>query len=437
MKKMLKHAMIGMSLWTLGACEKELISNDPITTDSSLSIITRSVTAEETVSFPVNIFVFNHEDKSFVKKETFIEEGESIELNLPFGTYDIYAIGGVDSDRYHLPNEEEITEESEITLINGKEHADLMTAHDGITLEKKEGNQLTLAMKRVVTELTQVTIKQVPEDVTDVSVSLSPCYKSILINGEISTSWKHEYSLNNNGEGIWSLPSPTMLLVDSEEDATITVSFTKEDGTIKYYSYTCTEEIKKNHQISITATYQENNNAHVVGVLIGTAWLGTQEIVFEFGEDNSSTDNNEEEDIINQVAPQEYSIYEECFVLKATPNEKGYKEVLLLYNEDFNIETKEKTEAEILQEINTQLESVSINNIYGWRLPNEEEVRIINNTTIMKKILESKLKTKFNMNYYLCVNNKDLKEFSRSNTIISNFSSASQYRPVSILKFKK
>ena len=437
MKKMLTRALICMSSWALGACEKELISNETVITDSSLSIITRSVTAEETVSFPVNIFVFNNENKSFVKKETFMEEGESIELNLPFGTYDIYVIGGVDGDRYNLPNEAEITEESEITLINGKEHADLMTAHDGITLDKKEGNQLTLSMERVVTELTQATIRQVPEYVTDVSISLSPCYKSILINGGINNSWNHEYALHNDGEGIWTLPSPTMLLVDSEE-AIITISFKQGDGTIKNYSYTCTEEIKKNHQISITATYHESNDAQVTGVLTGTSWVGTQEIVFEFGDDNSSTDkyDDDEEDIINEVAPMEYSIYKKCFVLKVTPNEKGYKEVLLLYNDDFTIETTGKSEEQILQEINTQLESVTINGITGWRLPNEDEVKIVvNNTNVIKKIVESKFNN-LNKDFYLYSKNNTLKAYS-IDVDGRDYYIATQYRPVTTLKFKK
>jgi len=437
MKKMLTRAFICMTPWVLGACEKELVSDAPVITDSSLSIITRSVNAEETVSFPINVFVFNNEDKAFIKKENLSDKDNPLELNLPFGSYDVYAIGGADGNLYDFPTEEEITEESEITLKNGKEHADLMTAHDVITLEEKDGNQLTLSMERQVTELTQATIKQVPEDVTEVSISLSSNYRSIQINGELGSLWDHGYALNDNGDGTWSLPSPTMLLLDSEK-ATITISLTKDDGTIKNYSYSCTEEIKKNHKISITATYQEDNIVQLTGVITGTTWAGSQEIVFDFGEGNSShengNNNNEDDDIINAAAPKEYTLYKDCFVLKVTPNDKGYKEVLLLYNEDFNIETKNKTEDAILQEINAELESTTINEISGWRLPNEDEAKITRN--IIGHILNSELKTKPNTNFYFYLDKNDLKAFDR-NVDKREYTYAHQYRPVTILKFNK
>ena len=433
---MLTRAFICMTPWALGACEKELVSDAPVITDSSLSIITRSVNAEETVSFPINVFVFNSEDKSFVKKETLSDKDNPLELSLPFGSYDVFAIGGADDILYDFPTEEEITEESEITLKNGKEHADLMTAHDVITLEEKEGNQLTLNMERQVTELTQVTIKQVPEDVKDVCISLSSNYKGIQINGELGTLWKHEYSLDDNENGTWSLPSPTMLLLDSEK-ATITISLTKDDGTIKNYSYSCTEEIKKNHRISITATYQEDNIVQLTGIITGTTWAGNQEIVFDFGESSASNENvnnNEDYDIIKAEAPAIYTLYKDCFVLKVTPNNEGYKDVLLLYNEDFNIETTGKTKDEILQEINAELESTTINGIAGWRLPNEDEAKITRN--IIGHILNSELKTKPDTNFYFYLDNNDLKAFDR-NVDKREYTLSHQYRPVTILKFKK
>jgi hypothetical protein len=69
MKKVLTHAVLCIAPWVLGACEKELVSEDMIVTDSSLSITTRSVTAEETISFPIAVYVFNSDSKRCVKNE--------------------------------------------------------------------------------------------------------------------------------------------------------------------------------------------------------------------------------------------------------------------------------------------------------------------------------------------------------------------------------
>lgn len=433
MKKFLTRAAICMTPWALGACEKELINDDNVITESSLSISTRSVTAEETVSFPVSIFVFDNTSKRFVKNETLTDKDEAIGFSLPFGSYAVYAIGGADDQRYDFPTGDDITEDAEVSLKDGKEHADLMAAHDAVTLEQKEGNQLTLHMERMVTELSQVTIKNVPEDFTNVSITLHD-YKGIQINGEFGSIWEHEYTLHDDGGGSWSLPAPTLLLIDADE-ATVTISMTKSDGAICNYSYTCTEEIKKNHRISITGTYQEDKIAQLTGVITGTTWAGNQEIVFEFGESNTANgDDDHDSDLINQVAPQAYSMYNDCFVVRVTTDDKGHKEVLLLYNEDFNIEIKDKTTAQIIQEVNDNLNNIAINEITGWRLPCKDEVLAENN--IVGYIMQSKLKTKPTNDFYLYLDNEELKAYSRTVTD-RTYTFAKLYRPVTVLKFKK
>ena len=44
-----KIALLCMTSWALGACEKELVSDEPIDTESSVSVITRSINEEETL----------------------------------------------------------------------------------------------------------------------------------------------------------------------------------------------------------------------------------------------------------------------------------------------------------------------------------------------------------------------------------------------------
>ena len=189
--KLLTRAFLCMSPWALGACEKELIIDDPVKVESSVSIITRSANAEETISFPVDVYVFDTETKSFVNHKKLIDEDVPLAFNLTLGSYSVYAVGGTDENCYILPTGESIEEDSEITLREGKEHTDLMTAHQDILLETKEDYQLTLQLERQVIQLTNVTISQVPADISSVSISLSTSYRSILINGELGTEWTH------------------------------------------------------------------------------------------------------------------------------------------------------------------------------------------------------------------------------------------------------
>ena len=435
MKKMLTHAVICMTPWALGACEKELISDEPVMTESSVSIITRSVTAEETISFPVNVYVFNAESKEFVMHKKISEENEPLGFSLPFGSYSLYAVGGAEDNRYIVPDGEGVTEESEITLKEGKEHADLMTAYNTIELKDNEEYDLTLNIERQVVQLSNAIIKDVPEDITNISISLATIYKGIKINGELGTEWTQHYPLTNNGDGEWSLPVPVMLLLKSEP-VNINISMIKDDGTIKNYTYVCPDELIKNYQINITAFYQENNSVNIVGHITGSSWAGTKDITFTFGDnndDNNEGDNEHDDNFINEVTPNEQSFYKECYVLKVE-NNNDYNEVLLLYKEDFKIDPKNKSEEVVLQEIYNHLSSLSINGISGWRLPNANEADIIINE--YPEIRKAGIRMDAG-GYFYYKDNNALKIFINNGKLHQTFEGGNRYIPVVTLKFKK
>ena len=436
----LKCAFLCMTPWVLGACEKELVSDDIVVNDSSLSITTRSVTAEETVCFPVAVYVFNAESKKCVKHETLASKDTPLEISLTHGTYDVYAIGGVDEDTYSLPSEENLSETAEISLKEGREHSDLMTAHSLVTLTENEENTMALEMERQVLQLSSATIKQIPSSITAVSITLAPSYQSIQINGELGTTRTHSYPLVNNNDGTWSLSTPAMLLL-GPESTTITVNMTKEDGTVKNYSYPCPEELKKNYQLSITGNYLEDNIVNLVCNITGTTWSGTKEITFSFGE-GITDDNNGNEDtintLINETTPNIGSIYKDCYVLKVNSKDDA-NEVLLLYYDNIAIQTSNKTEEQLLQDIHEITNPLTINSISGWRLPNDEEARLINyDGQIINMRVENKLKSEM-ADFYLYTKEEHLKAFLPINTsfLERDFSIAKYFRPVTILRFKK
>ena len=109
--------------------------------------------------------------------------------------------------------------------------------------------------------------------------------------------------------------------------------------------------------------------------------------------------------------------------------------MLLLYKEDFPIEVGSKTEAEVLQEIQEQLSTLTIEGTSGWRLPDEAEADAIikgkggfNNTVFV-------LNT--SANYYYFDNNK-LGIFISTNLLKHlTFDNGTHYRPVITLRFQK
>lgn len=438
-KVLLLRTAIGVSLLALGACEKEIVSDEPVIAESSVSITTRSVNDGETVSFPVNVYVFNAADRSLVRHETLADKDQPFSFSIPLGSYSVYAIGGADGSRYTLPADRDVTEETTISLKEGKEHADLMTAHQNITLDNKEDYPLTLNMERQVVELTNATISQVPADISDVSISLTSSYKGIQINGTLTGSWSPTYPLTKSGEGVWSLPSPVMMLIDPAS-VDITISLTKEDGSTKTYHYTSTNDFVNNYKISIEATYQDDNIATITGTIIGCTWTGNKTITFSFGDTNHGGNNNQNENdpsIINESAPAVHSLYKGCYVLKVEEKD-DYDEVLLLYKKDFPIEVGSKTEAEVLQEIQEQLSTLTIEGTSGWRLPDEAEARHIIDD--YKEIRLKELAISLEKNF-LCYNSKTLIVFR----ILGNagllyncpIEDGNSYIPVTTLRFQK
>ena len=443
MKTKTEIALLCMASWALGACEKELISDDPVVTESSVSVLTRSLNAEETISFPMNVYVFGSENKEFVRHEKLVNDENPLAFTLPLGSYSIYAIGGADDDHYVFPADNEVTEESEILLKEGKEHADLMTAHSTILLEEKEDYRLTLHMERQVIELTSALIKNVPEEVTSVCISLSTSYKGIKVNGELGTEWSRIYTLIDNGEGEWSLPVPVMILL-KPESVSIHITMTYEDGTTRNYTLTCPEDLAKNYQISITATYQENDSVNIIGSITGSTWAGNKEIIFDFDESNANNgypDNHQDEDdnnsgnsYINEPTPSTGTIYKDCYVLHINDEDNDYNEVVLLYQHDFEIDATDKTEEQVIQEIGNQLSPITINGISGWRLPNETEAEYI--VKQRGRIIQSITMTNNGFYYYMADNR--LKIFGNNSLLHQlTYTQGNHYIPVTILKFKK
>lgn len=436
-KVLLLRTAIGVSLLALGACEKEIVSDEPVIAESSVSITTRSVNDGETVSFPVNVYVFNAADRSLVRHETLADKDQPFSFSIPLGSYSVYAIGGADGSRYTFPADRDVTEEATISLKEGKEHADLMTAHQNITLDNKDNYPLTLNMERQVVELTNATVSQVPADISDVSISLTSSYKSIQINGTLTGSWSPTYPLTKSGEGVWSLPSPVMMLIDPAS-VDITISLTKEDGSTKTYHYTSTNDFVNNYKISIEATYQDDNIATITGTIIGCTWTGNKTITFSFGDSNHGGNNNQNENdpsIINESAPAVHSLYKGCYVLKVEEKD-DYDEVLLLYKEDFPIEVGSKTEAEVLQEIQEQLSTLTIEGTSGWRLHDKEEANIIIQEFL--ELLKLQIGITRNGYFYYILDNK-LKVFKDTGILNEGlpYTEANHYTPVTTLRFQK
>lgn len=430
--------MTVVSTTLLTSCEKEFSEVTPVNPESSLTVTTRSESGTEEVAYPVAVYLFDA-NKACIDFRRIESADASVCYDLVEGVYDVYAFGGVAEGKYTLPSVKEATLESVIALQDGQEHGDLMMANSSVTTTKGEANTINLLMNRCVSKIASIVIKQVPDDVTAVSMTLSKTYKSMALNGtkkdvniEVITLEK-----SSTESGTWELKTPRHVLFDVAESASVKISMTT-NGNAKGYTYQLTDKWKSNYQYHITATYTEKQNFHVTGTIKGATWLGTEDIIFNFDETN--TQDGGSGPTINETAPEVGTLYKGCYVLSRTEESNAIKVLLLHPNQYSDVCNGTMSQEEARNSINSKLSEIaSENEITGWHLPNEAEMDVVYSigfAAINQKIPEPKLLT----DDYFYDDNGTIRGYLLSSKVKRDLSLTTNkaiLRPVAVVRFAK
>ena len=386
------------------SCEK--FSDDEVFNDkdanSMLVIRTRVAQVEGAegtakISYPVNVYIFD-ESGSCVYLEQIVSEEENLSLNLPEGSYDVYALAGTDAEAYELPTKENAVKDAVVALKDGHGHGDVMTAHNSVTLAYGEENTLTLSLERKVMMLESVTISNVPASVTAVAVSVSPLYENIKLDGSYSGE-KGEYiaDLVREGESnVWK-SSGAVYLLEAAGAATVKVAFTANDK-MHSYSYLCPQELKANYKVNISGTYR-GDGVELNGSITGVEWAGTTNVTFEFDETGESEtvvpggDGDDEPsggDVVTGTVPEVGSLYKGCYVLMTDEVEKTA--TLMSPKCLTNLVFTEGDQESLKAAVDEGIAGLAVAGVTGWRLANVEEMDYMraNYTTIMNNIASLK-----------------------------------------------
>lgn len=385
------------------SCEKYNDNDAEINKEanSRLTIRTRAAAnVEETekaeISYPVNIYIFNSSNACAAMATIGAEESQ-MSIKLPEGNYTVYAIAGADKEKYELPTKENATKESIIKLKEGQTHGDLMTAHNTVNLTYGEDNTLTLSLSRKVMLLETVTISQVPSSVTAVTVTVSPLYDNLLLDGSYDgENGLQTVNLTKEGEtGTWKNSCNTYLL-EASGPATIKVALTTSSGT-KSYSYSSTDELKANYKINISGTYT-SDGISLNGTITGATWEGTKDITFTFDENGSTAeekpDTGGEETSGN--APEAGTLYKGAYVLKSETSGSSTTVTLMSTEYKDKLSFTKGDQASMKVATSTAITELAVEGITSWRLATLEELKYIkNNIETINKNLKDNGKTEF------------------------------------------
>ncbi len=376
---MKRNIIVALVMLALCGCKKNVPDEAEYNEKANalLQVQTRAgETGEDaTVSYPVNVYVFQEEQCKAL--QTISDTEQTLSISLEEGLYTVYAIGGASETDYVIPSKDNATPSSIIALQDGKTLTDLMAAMSTVTLVEGETNTLTLSMERKVMLLQSVVISNLPTYATAVSVSIAPLWQNLTIETEFTgTQGTARIALAKQDDGrTWKSTSEEYLFPPSTTTATISVSLTTAEGT-KSYSYNSSGKLEAGYKINIEGTYIESVGVTLTGTITGEAWKGERTVSFDFDEEGSSEGNGDNNGNNPSSFPAVGDIYEGCYVLAVnTLNATSAELTLLSPTEHVPIyDSNEKTMNSL---ISSALATYSTHAVSGWHVPTADEMAIL------------------------------------------------------------
>ena len=395
---------IALAAAMLAACSEDVLEErvsekNEAAAGSLLQVRTRG-TDDATVSYPVQVYVFQGEGSGGSEAEclavqTIGDAGQALNIALTEGTYSVYAVGGASSSDFTLPAKDEATPSTVIALKEGSTLTDLMAASATATLVDGGSNTVTLGLQRKTMLIQDITISKIPSAATAVSVTIAPLWQSLTIGGTYSTEGQTTtIALTKQEDGrTWKNNAGSVfLLPPRSQPASISVNITV-DGATNTYTYSTSDQLEAGYKITISGTYTEAVGVNLTGTITGATWLGVRTISFSFdengsnasgtngdtgnGEANNGQGNGDPSQTITGEFPAAGDTYQGCFVLASTTAADGLSAELTLLSPTELTGFFDTTPATMQSNIETALSTVTSGSISGWEVPTTAEATLI------------------------------------------------------------
>ena len=364
----MKRHVLGKWLWVVvvcllaGSCQQlpdELLAE---TEKGTLKVRTRSADDEEVV-YPLTLYVFSS-DGECVKTQQVEAEDDDVQLQLAEGKYRVVAVSAC-KEGYVSAAIEDWEDVIELTEEDGAKIPLVMGSAD-VTVDAETKGKLDIMLSHVVTAV-DVSLSNIPSDVTEVVVTMSSFYAAVNLKGEYESA---DYSLHLpcslDSEGRWNTDT-RYLFPGSGKETVISIRMKMGDGEEVTYGYTWKESPEANQPYHLLGDY--SGGFALNGSFLLKAWNEAKNIEFEFGADASSDEEEDTEDegdadIDWSEEPETGEIWNGCIVANITETDNGGMELLLMSLDQWY---------ELTSMVPDVLSGYSVNGIVGWRLPTREE----------------------------------------------------------------
>lgn len=318
------------------------------------------------IDYPLYLYAFNEKGACTVS-QTVASSSESIELSLPEGDYRIVAISGL-SDSYDIPENPTIDDVITLKGVNGA-NVPLMIGKADVVIGHNKKSSLDITLGYAVAAV-NVSLSNLPSDVSAVRFSLSPLYSSLSLGGTYGgKTVKMEADCKLNTENMWT--AKTVYVFPGKESETVfSIVLTMKDGSVDTYGYTYAGIPEAGRPFNINGSY--SGGFTVSGSVVGGNWGLPIDVRFDFGSNNlseeeGSEDDEEAGDDIPDL-PEVGEIWNGTIVAAINETTSLGTELLLLSLEEWEITTSEVEEV---------TDGYIVNDMDKWRLPTYDEALLL------------------------------------------------------------
>lgn len=339
--------------------EEEIVSSS----SPKLKIITRSVSGA--LEYPVSVFAFDEEGKC--KAEIVLSSDiDDLDMNLSAGNYRITAIAGYGG--FTLPTS---VQQSSTLTSNNDNYSSSPLAMGQADVVVSGKSSVTIQMSLQVASL-NISLKDIDEDVSAVSVSISRQYSKISFDG-VGTSPLNTSIECKKSNGVWS--TGTIYVLPGASTSTIfSITLAKATGS-ETYGYTLNEPLKAGVPYILNGSFA--SGITFSGNLLAADWNNSIVLDFNFGPGvnetgttgNSGGSTGGSESVSS--LPKAGSIWDNHVVALVENATNTSEDILLISLSEWNKipsanSTTNPTEAASLAS------AYSENGLTGWSIPSKE-----------------------------------------------------------------
>ena len=364
-----KKWLLGVTICLLSSACQQLTEDSVTSGKGTLNVKTRSVDDEE-IDYPLSLFAFS-EDGNCVASQIIEDANESIQLNLPAGTYQIVSVSGY-SGGYKISENPSL---EDVVRMSGESGAEtpLMIGRANVTVGPDKESRLEMILSYAVASI-DLTLSNVPSDVAEVTVVMSPLYLSMNLKGNyVDADYALKLNCSLNTGNLWSTRNKYVFPLSGTE-TTLSIVLKLKNGQEVIHGFVWKNAPEVGHPYHLKGKYSDG--FALEGDFVMTGWNEAKYVEFTFGV-TSLPDGGEigegESDLDINVSnlPEVGSIWNGTIVADIIEADDFGVDLLLMSLDEWDA---------TVSEVKDKTFDYAANGILDWRLPTHEEAAILRTT---------------------------------------------------------